>query len=171
MGSVLLGREYGPAGEGAPHSLTDSFNRAAGRGQKVSERACAGGARRYDALMSEIAPLPALLDHTCIAEIRQLERKIGRTDLLGEFIRNLEHNLEGFRGAYRDCLERGDAKGATRAAHTLKGSCLQLGAQALGGLFEEIERCSKAGDHAGALRTLDHAADLISESLAALKSA
>ena len=121
--------------------------------------------------MSEIAPVTALLDATCIAEIRQLERKIGRTDVLRGFIHNLEHNLAGFRAAYCDYLERGDAKGATRAAHTLKGSCLQLGAQALGELFEELERRAKAGDHAGALHTFDAAADLVKVSLEALQRA
>lgn len=121
--------------------------------------------------MSEIAPVPALLDATCIAEIRQLECKLGRSDVLCGFIRNLEHNLAGFRAAYCDCLGRGDAKGATRAAHTVKGSCLQLGAQALADLFEKIERSANAGDHAGALHAFDRAAALIFESLEALKSA
>lgn len=121
--------------------------------------------------MSQLAPVPALLDATCIAEIRQLEHKIGRSDVLGGFIRNLEHHLSGFRAAYCDCVERGDAKAATRATHTLKGSCLQLGAQALGALFEEIERSAKAGDHAGALRAFDRAGALIAESVEALKRA
>jgi HPt (histidine-containing phosphotransfer) domain-containing protein len=121
--------------------------------------------------MSELAPVPALLDATCIAEIRQLERKIGRSDVLCGFIRNLEHHLAGFRAAYCDCLERGDAKGAMRAAHTLKGSCLQLGAQALGELFAEIERDAKAGDHAKALHAFDRAAGLVFASLEALKGA
>jgi len=121
--------------------------------------------------MSEIAPVPALLDAACIAEIRQLERKIGRDDLLGGFVHNLEQNLAGFRAAYCDCVERGDAKGATRATHTLRGSCLQLGARALGEAFEHIERSAKAGDHAAALHAFDRAAGLIFESLEALKRA
>ena len=119
--------------------------------------------------MSTIVPAPALLDAACVAEIRQLERKLGRTDLLDGFVRNLQHHLAGFRAVYCECVERGDAKGAARASHTLKGSCLQLGAQALGELFGEIERRSKAGDHAGALRAFDDAAGLIGQSLEALR--
>ena len=117
--------------------------------------------------MGEAASL--LLDPSCVAEIRQLERTIGRSDLLAGFIRALEDNVAGFPAAFNDRLARGDVKGATRAAHTLKGSSLQLGAQALAELFAGIEAAAKAGDYADALRRFDAGAALIARSFEALK--
>jgi HPt (histidine-containing phosphotransfer) domain-containing protein len=121
------------------------------------------------ARMSEAAFI--LLDPSCVAEIRQLERKVGRSDVLSGFIRALECNLAGFPAAFRHCLANGDPGGAMRAAHTLKGSTLQLGAQALAELFGEIEAAAKAGDYAAALRKFHAASDLIAQSLEALKQA
>ena len=79
--------------------------------------------------------------------------------------------ITGFGAAFSDHLARGDTAGAVRAAHTLKGTCKQLGAQALGDLFGDIERSAKAGDYAGAQRTFDSGADLIAQSIEALKHA
>jgi HPt (histidine-containing phosphotransfer) domain-containing protein len=112
-----------------------------------------------------------LLDRRCIEEIRHIERAVGRNDVLSGFIHMLERNVAGFRAAFSDCIARGDAKGATRAAHTIKGACLQLGAQALAELFAEIELSAKAGDYAEAKRTFDGGASLIAQSLQALKLA
>jgi HPt (histidine-containing phosphotransfer) domain-containing protein len=60
---------------------------------------------------------------------------------------------------------------ATRAAHSLQGACRQLGAQALGDLFADIERSAKAGDYAEAKRKFEGGASLIAQSLEALKHA
>jgi len=112
-----------------------------------------------------------LLDCDLIAEIRRVGRATGRDDLHSVFVHKLEASLAGFRATFSDLIARGDAIGAVRAAHTLKGSSRQLGAQALGELFSDIERLAKAGEHAAALRTFDAAADLVAESIDALKRA
>jgi HPt (histidine-containing phosphotransfer) domain-containing protein len=112
-----------------------------------------------------------LLDRRCIDEIRHIEQVAGRHDMLAGFIVTLERNLAGFPAAFSEYLARGDTNGAQRAAHTLKGTCHQLGAQALGDLFGSIEHSAKAGDYAGAQRTFDGAAGLIASSLKALKQA
>ena len=112
-----------------------------------------------------------LLDPKCIDEIRYIERATGRDDVFSSFVDTLERNIAGFRAAFGDCIARGDAKGATRAAHTLKGACYQLGARALGDLFAGIERSAKAGDYAEARRSFDGAAPLIAQSLQALRHA
>ena len=112
-----------------------------------------------------------LLDHALIAEIRRIEHATGRDDVLASFVRKLEGNLAGFGAAFSDHVARGDTTAALRAAHTLKGTCLQLGAQALGELFADIERCAKAGDYAEAKRKFDGGAALIAQSLEALKHA
>lgn len=117
------------------------------------------------------AQAATLLDRTCIDEIRNIERAVGRNDVFSGFVRTLERNLAGFRTEFCNCLARGDTKGAARAAHTLKGACHQLGAQALGDLFAEIERSARAGDYAEAQRSFDGGAALVAQSLHALKHA
>jgi HPt (histidine-containing phosphotransfer) domain-containing protein len=112
-----------------------------------------------------------LLDRQSIDEIRHIERKLGRNDVFSGFVRTLEDTLAGFAATFSDCVARGDTAGAARAAHSLKGTCLQLGAQALGDLFAQIERSAKSGDYAAAKRKFDCGAGLIAESLAALKHA
>ena len=112
-----------------------------------------------------------LLDRAIIAEIRLIEHATGRHDVLAGFVRKLESSLASFGAAFSECIARGDTTAAQRAAHTLKGTCLQLGAQALGDLFAEIERSAKAGDYAEAKRKFDGGAALIAQSLEALKQA
>jgi HPt (histidine-containing phosphotransfer) domain-containing protein len=120
---------------------------------------------------TEDSAADTLLDRQCIEEIRYIERATGRNDVLAGFIRTLESNLAGFRAAFSDCIARGDTKGATRAAHTLKGTCRQLGARALGDLFADIESRARTGDYAGAKRRFDGGVGLIVQSLQALKRA
>jgi len=115
--------------------------------------------------------MPELLDRECIDEIRHIERATGRDDVFSGMVRTLEGNLAGFRAAFSDYIARGDTTGAVRAAHTLNGTCHQLGARALGDLFADIERSAKAGDYAEAKRRFDGGASLIAQSLEALKHA
>jgi HPt (histidine-containing phosphotransfer) domain-containing protein len=112
-----------------------------------------------------------LIDRTLVEEIRRIERATGRNDVLSGFVLKLETTLAGFGAAFAGCVARGDGAGAVRAAHTLKGTCRQLGAEALGEVFAEIEASAKAGDYAGAQRKFDAAADLVAQSLEALKHA
>jgi HPt (histidine-containing phosphotransfer) domain-containing protein len=112
-----------------------------------------------------------LIDPTLVAEIRRIEQMTGRNDVLSGFVVKLEGLLNAFGGTFSDHVARGDTAGAVRAAHTLKGTCLQLGAQALGEMFAEIERTAKAGDYAGAKRKFDDGASLVTRSLAALRQA
>jgi HPt (histidine-containing phosphotransfer) domain-containing protein len=112
-----------------------------------------------------------LLDHELIDEIKRIEHATGRDDVLSGFVGMLERNLAGFGAAFSDYIARGDATGAKRAAHTLKGACNQLGAPALGELFADIERSVQAGDYAEAKRRFDGGAGLIAQSLEALKHA
>jgi two-component system sensor histidine kinase/response regulator len=112
-----------------------------------------------------------LLDLDLVEEIKRIERATGRNDVLSGFVAKLEGNLAGFSAAFSDLVARGDAAGAVRAAHTLKGTCRQLGAMALGDLFGEIESSAKAGDYAEARRKFEGGAVLIAQSIQALKSA
>jgi HPt (histidine-containing phosphotransfer) domain-containing protein len=121
--------------------------------------------------MSATETAVPLIDRSCIDEIRHIERVTGRGDVLAGFVAMLERNVAAFPAAFADCLARGDGPGAARAAHTLKGACRQLGAQALGDLFAEVESCAKAADYAGAQRRFDGGATLVAQSLQALRTA
>jgi HPt (histidine-containing phosphotransfer) domain-containing protein len=112
-----------------------------------------------------------LIDPEAVEQIRVVERAIGRSDLFSSLVTKLEGNLHGFGAAWLELIARGDTAGATRSAHTLKGTCRQLGAAALGDLFADIERIAKAGDYDAAKRTFDAGGSLIAESLEALKRA
>jgi len=112
-----------------------------------------------------------LIDRQLIEEIRRIEHATGRNDVLSSFVRKLEDNIAGFGDVFAGYVASGDKTGAVRAAHTLKGTCLQLGAQALGDLFAQIEGSAKAGDYAEAKRKFDSAGGLIADSLEALKQA
>lgn len=112
-----------------------------------------------------------LVDPELVAEIRRLERATGRTDIFSGFVRKLEGDIQAFGAAFAGHVARGEAAAAVRAAHTLKGTCRQLGAIDLGDLFAEIEAIAKTGDHAAAQRKYETGATLISQSLEALKRA
>jgi two-component system, sensor histidine kinase and response regulator len=117
------------------------------------------------------APASVVLVRDRIEEIRQIERAAGRDDIFSGFVLTLERSVAGFGAAFSQHIARGDATAAERAAHTLKGTCHQLGAQALGDLFGEVERSAKAGDFAEAQRTYEGGAALIAQSIEALKHA
>ena len=112
-----------------------------------------------------------LIDPTFVEEIRSIERATGRSDVFSGLVRTLEGYIGAFPKAFSDCIDRGDAAGAVRAVHTLKGSCRQLGALALGELLAGIEASAKAGDYAEAKRKYDDGASLIAQSIEALKRA
>jgi HPt (histidine-containing phosphotransfer) domain-containing protein len=112
-----------------------------------------------------------LLDSDLIAEIKRVGHATGRHDLHAVFVRKLEQSLADFPATFSRHLLHGDTAGAVRAAHTLKGSCRQIGAHALGDLFCAIERSAKAGDYDAAKRMFESGADLIDQSLGALKQA
>ena len=112
-----------------------------------------------------------LIDPEPITAIKLLERTLGRDDVFSGFLRSLEGSLAGFGAEFCDHVARGDTAAAQRAAHTLKGSCLQLGARALGELFADIERAAKAGNYVEAKRKFDSAASLVAQSIEALRGA
>jgi HPt (histidine-containing phosphotransfer) domain-containing protein len=116
-------------------------------------------------------PSAALIDASLVEEIRRIERATGRNDVLSGLITTLETNIVRFPEVFAEHLARGDADGAVRAAHTLKGTCRQLGAQALGELFAAIETSAKAGRFDDAQGKYDEGVLLIAQSMEALKRA
>jgi HPt (histidine-containing phosphotransfer) domain-containing protein len=62
-------------------------------------------------------------------------------DLFRSYLEDGEERLSGLRAA----AGTGDAAGAARLAHTLKGSSLNVGADKFATLLHEINRAAKAG--------------------------
>jgi HPt (histidine-containing phosphotransfer) domain-containing protein len=115
--------------------------------------------------------MDTLLDGRLIEDIRRVEQATGREGLFSGFVTRLEEQLAAFGERFSACVAGGDSVGAVRAAHTLKGTCGQLGALALRELFSAIEASAKAGDYAEAKRKYDSSSGLIAESIDALRRA
>src|SRR6266850_3721118 len=112
-----------------------------------------------------------LLDRDLIAEIKRVGHATGRNDLHAVFFGKLEESLADFPATFSRHLAHGDTAAAVRVAHTLKGSCRQIGAHALGDLFSEIECSARAGDFDAAKCRFEESGELIAQSLEALKQA
>ncbi len=91
------------------------------------------------------APQPAALD---AARIAQLRSSLGRGN--GAKFRGLVEAFLGDTGVrlgeLRQCLDRKDAAMVRRLAHTLRGSCLNLGAVRMTEVASALERVSAQGD-------------------------
>jgi len=75
-----------------------------------------------------------------------LERLFGDEELVGTilegFLMDIPQQIEALRGY----LDAGDAAGAERQAHTIKGASANVGGDALRALAFELEQAGKAGD-------------------------
>jgi len=72
-------------------------------------------------------------------------------ELVGDFLADAPDQL----AALRDATDSGDAPGAMRAAHTLKGNSRTFGATELGSICQDAEAAARAGDLDGVLARLD----------------
>ena len=99
-----------------------------------------------------------------------LSRVGGDAALLKEiaalFIEDYPKVLEAIQAA----VARGDAKGMERAAHGLKGSVANFGAQAAVEAAFQLEEMGHAGDLAGVRETIDALARALDELHAELKT-
>ena len=75
-----------------------------------------------------------------------LERLMGDEELAGTilqgFLMDIPRQIEALQGY----LDAGDAAGAERQAHTIKGASANMGGEALRALASELEQAGKAGD-------------------------
>jgi HPt (histidine-containing phosphotransfer) domain-containing protein len=72
-------------------------------------------------------------------------------ELIDEFLDDAPRQL----GSLRACAASGDAAGARRAAHTLKGNSRTFGAAELASLCQEAEAAAGAGDLDAVLARVD----------------
>jgi CheY-like chemotaxis protein/HPt (histidine-containing phosphotransfer) domain-containing protein len=91
-------------------------------------------------------PIPPSSAPVVFDRAGMLERLGGDEDLAqrvtGGFLSDIPRQIEALRG----CLHAGDAPGAGRQAHTIKGASSNVGGEALCALTLEMEKAGKAGD-------------------------
>jgi len=95
-------------------------------------------------------PSPVVFDRAGM-----LERLMGDEELANELIEPFLADMPGQIEALRSYLEAGDAAGAERLAHTIKGAAANMGGEALRALAFEMEKAGKAGDLESMKRRLD----------------
>jgi HPt (histidine-containing phosphotransfer) domain-containing protein len=74
------------------------------------------------------------------------DEDLARTVVEG-FLEDIPRQIE----VLRRCLDTGDAEGATRQAHTIKGASANVGGEALRAVALEMEKAGQAGDLAAAM--------------------
>lgn len=83
---------------------------------------------------------PRVLD-----DLRALQTP-GAPSFLGELIDIFLHEAEGHMTRLREAFAAKDAPAFTRSAHTLKGSCGNLGAQAMSRICADLQNIGHAAD-------------------------
>lgn len=92
----------------------------------------------------------ASLDETALAELQDvMEDEFGI--LVETFLTDSRARLD----TLRELLSQGDAEQLAKAAHSFKGSCINMGAQRLSGLCAQAELAGRSRDFAAVLTLLD----------------
>ncbi len=82
-----------------------------------------------------------------------LDRLGGDEELLSEVVSLFIEEVPDILSRLKDAIDNGDWDGASKLAHTLKGSSSNVGAQGFASLALKLENDSKNGDSSEALRT------------------
>ncbi|MEO7423587.1 MAG: Hpt domain-containing protein [Fibrobacteria bacterium] len=88
-----------------------------------------------------------LLNPETIAALREMDEP-GSNAFITEIIKAYLSDTEERMDALRACLTSRDAGGLAKAAHAIKGSSLNIGAERMGALMQLIEQQVKTGDTA-----------------------
>ena len=97
---------------------------------------------------------PSVLDPAVIAALRQLTTP-GDPDVLTEVLQLFLQEVPPRMDRLRNACALGNIEEVYRAAHSLKGSAGNIGAQRLMGVCRQIDEMGRAGDLAGAAPLLD----------------
>jgi len=114
-----------------------------------------------DLLVETLEPLSAsgmdTVDETVLENIRTLQRE-GNSDLLKRVIEAYLKEATGLLQALREAVERADGEALRKAAHSLKSSSANVGAQRLSSLCKELETM-------GQEKSVQQAASLLSKTI------
>jgi two-component system sensor histidine kinase/response regulator len=92
------------------------------------------------------------LDRDIIENLRDL----GGSEMLSELAQMLFEDTRSNLATLRKALEEGDAQSVEQVAHTLKGSCGNMGAIRVAAICAELQNISSSGDLTRAPELLDH---------------
>ena len=109
-----------------------------------------------------------LADPSLTASIRKLADEFGDADV-GEILELFRIEMDGAVSALRASVRQADSDGIRKAAHSLKGNCLTLGASGLGDLAREVEAMAASTpieEIASFVDRIEREATLIGEALA-----
>ncbi len=95
------------------------------------------------------------LDMEIIQSLRDIQEE-GGSDLLSELVEIYRADVPSLIDAMRDAITSGDATALRQAAHTLKGSSANLGAEGLAEIAGRLELIGRAGGTAGTTALLAH---------------
>ncbi len=106
--------------------------------------------REASALQSEDGTIEQVaeedpLDRSVLAGLRGLQEE-GEPDILGELIELFLTDVPPQLIALREAAQSGDARSVERIAHTLKGSCGNMGAVRMGAICAELEEMGRSGN-------------------------
>jgi HPt (histidine-containing phosphotransfer) domain-containing protein len=93
--------------------------------------------------------------HLAAAALESL-REMGGDEFVGELIDTFLADAPSLLAELQGAFERGDAKEARRAAHTLKSNGATFGADAFSELCRELEQMANAGRLASASELIGH---------------
>tara|TARA_B100001179_G_scaffold82221_1_gene58015 strand:- start:309 stop:647 length:339 start_codon:yes stop_codon:yes gene_type:complete len=90
------------------------------------------------------------LDSEALSELREVMED--EFDILIQtYVEDSRHRIESLRQA----LDAGDPTALSRAAHSFKGSCFNIGVMRLGELCLQVETLAKSGDLDGGTALID----------------
>jgi PAS domain S-box-containing protein len=100
---------------------------------------------------------PELPELPGIDKVDGLRRMMGRVPLYEKVLRDFRQRFAGEPTRIREALAAGDAKGARRRAHSLKGTAATVGAEALSALAAHLEQVidANSGDTETLIESLD----------------
>ncbi len=109
-----------------------------------------------------------LLNEQRALEIRDIFRSVD-DGAYAKTLSNLARDIALFADAVRKPVADASLEPVRRLAHSLKGASLSLGAQALGAIFDELERLAREGDAPGLVQFHADSVPLITQSQEALR--
>ncbi len=112
----------------------------------------------------------ALVDHERVAEVIDLVCE-GEPGAFGKWIDYLVADLAKFQALLSGASTTESHRGIQSAAHSIKGTCLNLGAQALGELFSALEQEARECNSAALNQRYAANRDLETQSIQALRAA
>jgi HPt (histidine-containing phosphotransfer) domain-containing protein len=108
-----------------------------------------------------------ILDPSALQGLRALQRP-GRPDVLGRIIDMFNSDAPRLLGEMKVAAAANNTEAVRLAAHTLKSTCINVGAVALSATCREIEQYARANDVDGAITRIGAIQDELDRVLAAL---